>query len=164
MRKIARALISVSDKTGVADFASGLAALGALMANRFQTHMVETRPPAVRQALPPDRLAGLTTNPQALMSPDALSQVQGLFAQMGPAGADLPHLVEAETLDHLAAAVGNLRLGNDDPDAVNVGMMIGLLPVTGIPLPLMSQGGSSVLSTFLGLGLAMSVRMRRLVY
>jgi rod shape determining protein RodA len=48
--------------------------------------------------------------------------------------------------------------------AVNVGMMIGLLPVTGIPLPLMSQGGSSVLTTFLGLGLAMSVRMRRLVY
>lgn len=48
--------------------------------------------------------------------------------------------------------------------AVNVGMMIGLLPVTGIPLPLMSQGGSSVLATFLGLGLAMSVRSRRLVY
>lgn len=48
--------------------------------------------------------------------------------------------------------------------SVNVGMMIGFFPVTGIPLPLMSQGGSSVLSTFLGLGLAMSVRMRRLVY
>jgi rod shape determining protein RodA len=46
---------------------------------------------------------------------------------------------------------------------VNVGMMIGFLPITGIPLPLMSQGGSSVLSTFLGLGLAMSVNMRRLV-
>lgn len=46
---------------------------------------------------------------------------------------------------------------------VNVGMMIGFLPITGIPLPLMSQGGSSVLSTFLGLGLAMSVKRRRLV-
>ncbi|MGH9405552.1 MAG: rod shape-determining protein RodA [Terriglobia bacterium] len=46
---------------------------------------------------------------------------------------------------------------------VNVGMMIGLLPITGIPLPLMSQGGSAVLFTFIGLGLAMSVRMRRLV-
>jgi len=46
---------------------------------------------------------------------------------------------------------------------VNVGMMIGFLPITGIPLPLMSQGGSSVLSTFLGLGLTMSVKMRRLV-
>jgi len=47
--------------------------------------------------------------------------------------------------------------------AVNTGMMIGLLPITGIPLPLMSQGGSSLLFTFLGLGLAMSVRARRFV-
>lgn len=46
---------------------------------------------------------------------------------------------------------------------VNVGMMIGYLPITGIPLPLMSQGGSSVLFTFAGLGLALSVRARRLV-
>ncbi|HUY14880.1 MAG TPA: rod shape-determining protein RodA [Terriglobia bacterium] len=46
---------------------------------------------------------------------------------------------------------------------VNIGMMIGLLPITGIPLPLMSQGGSSVLFTFAGLGLVMSVRMKRLV-
>jgi rod shape determining protein RodA len=48
--------------------------------------------------------------------------------------------------------------------AINIGMMIGFLPTTGIPLPLMSQGGSSVLFTFVGLGLAMSVRMRRFVY
>jgi rod shape determining protein RodA len=47
--------------------------------------------------------------------------------------------------------------------AVNVGMMIGFFPITGIPLPLMSQGGSSALFTFLGLGLAMSVNMRRFV-
>ncbi len=47
--------------------------------------------------------------------------------------------------------------------AVNIGMMIGLLPITGIPLPLMSQGGSSLLVIFLGLGLAMSVKMRRFV-
>lgn len=47
--------------------------------------------------------------------------------------------------------------------AVNTGMMIGFFPITGIPLPLMSQGGSSVLTTFLGLGLAMSVRMQRFV-
>lgn len=47
--------------------------------------------------------------------------------------------------------------------AINTGMMIGVLPVTGIPLPLMSQGGSSLLFTFLGIGLAMSVRSRRFV-
>jgi len=47
--------------------------------------------------------------------------------------------------------------------AVNVGMVIGLMPVTGIPLPLMSYGGSSVLFTFLALGAVMNVRMRRFV-
>ncbi len=47
--------------------------------------------------------------------------------------------------------------------AVNVGMVIGFMPVTGIPLPLMSYGGSSVLFTFLALGVVMNVRMRRFV-
>ncbi len=47
--------------------------------------------------------------------------------------------------------------------AVNVGMVIGFMPVTGIPLPLMSYGGSSVLFAFLALGVAMNVRMRRFV-
>ncbi|MFB3153886.1 MAG: FtsW/RodA/SpoVE family cell cycle protein, partial [Candidatus Acidiferrales bacterium] len=46
---------------------------------------------------------------------------------------------------------------------VNVGMVIGLMPVTGIPLPLMSYGGSATVSTFMMLGLVMSVRMRRFV-
>ena len=47
--------------------------------------------------------------------------------------------------------------------AVNVGMVVGMMPVTGIPLPLMSYGGSSVLFTFLALGIVMNVRMRRFV-
>ncbi len=47
--------------------------------------------------------------------------------------------------------------------AVNVGMVIGFMPVTGIPLPLMSYGGSSVLFTFMALGVVMNVRMRRFV-
>jgi rod shape determining protein RodA len=47
--------------------------------------------------------------------------------------------------------------------AVNIGMVIGLMPVTGIPLPLMSYGGSSVLFIFLALGMVMNVRMRRFV-
>ena len=46
---------------------------------------------------------------------------------------------------------------------VNVGMVIGFMPVTGIPLPLMSYGGSSVLFTFMALGVAMNIRMRRFV-
>jgi rod shape determining protein RodA len=47
--------------------------------------------------------------------------------------------------------------------AINIGMCIGLMPVTGIPLPLMSYGGSSVLFTFLAIGIVMNVRMRRFV-
>ena len=46
---------------------------------------------------------------------------------------------------------------------VSVGMVVRLLPIMGIPLPLMSFGRSSVLATFFGLGLAMNVRLRRFV-
>jgi rod shape determining protein RodA len=44
---------------------------------------------------------------------------------------------------------------------INVGMVTGLLPVVGIPLPLMSYGGSSMLVSMMSLGLLLSVRMRQ---
>ncbi len=44
---------------------------------------------------------------------------------------------------------------------VNASMMIGLLPITGIPLPLVSYGGSSVAATFLAVGLILGVEYRR---
>jgi rod shape determining protein RodA len=47
--------------------------------------------------------------------------------------------------------------------AVNIGMCVGLMPVTGIPLPLMSYGGSSIIYVFLALGIVMNIRMRRFV-
>ena len=46
---------------------------------------------------------------------------------------------------------------------LNIGVVVGLLPTTGVPLPLMSYGGSSLLSTLLGMGLVLNVWMRRLV-
>jgi rod shape determining protein RodA len=46
---------------------------------------------------------------------------------------------------------------------VNVAMVIGYMPVTGIPLPLMSYGGSATLFVYLSLGLVMNVRIRRFV-
>lgn len=46
---------------------------------------------------------------------------------------------------------------------VNISMIIGLMPITGLPLPLMSYGGSSLLTTFMGFAIIMNVRMRRFV-
>ncbi len=43
---------------------------------------------------------------------------------------------------------------------VNVGMTIGIMPITGVPLPLMSYGGSSVLVTFIALGLLQSIHVQ----
>ena len=45
---------------------------------------------------------------------------------------------------------------------VNIGMTIGLLPITGVPLPLVSSGGSFMVSTLAGLGLVQSVYVRRM--
>jgi rod shape determining protein RodA len=43
---------------------------------------------------------------------------------------------------------------------VNVGMVIGVMPVTGIPLPFVTYGGSSLISLMFGMGILQSVRMR----
>ena len=45
--------------------------------------------------------------------------------------------------------------------AINIGMVIGVLPVVGITLPLWSYGGSSVLATMVGIGLLLSISLRR---
>jgi len=44
---------------------------------------------------------------------------------------------------------------------LNIGVTIGLMPVTGIPLPLMSYGGSSLFTTFISIGLLLNVRLKR---
>jgi rod shape determining protein RodA len=44
---------------------------------------------------------------------------------------------------------------------VNIGMVIGIMPITGIPLPFMSYGGSSMLSSFAGIGVLENIHMRR---
>jgi rod shape determining protein RodA len=43
---------------------------------------------------------------------------------------------------------------------VNVGMTVGIMPITGVPLPLMSYGGSSVIATFLAVGLLQSIYLQ----
>ncbi|KUO51558.1 MAG: rod shape-determining protein RodA [Desulfitibacter sp. BRH_c19] len=44
---------------------------------------------------------------------------------------------------------------------VNVGMAIGIMPITGLPLPLFSYGGSSMLANLIGLGIVLNVNIRR---
>ena len=44
---------------------------------------------------------------------------------------------------------------------VNVGMVIGVMPITGIPLPFVTHGGASLISAALGLGILESLAMRR---
>jgi rod shape determining protein RodA len=44
---------------------------------------------------------------------------------------------------------------------INVAMVIGIFPVVGVPLPLLSYGGSSLLANFLGVSLVLNVKMRR---
>jgi len=47
---------------------------------------------------------------------------------------------------------------------VNVGMVTGLMPVVGIPLPLMSYGGTSMVAMMIAIGLLLNIRMRRYLY
>jgi rod shape determining protein RodA len=47
---------------------------------------------------------------------------------------------------------------------INIAMVLGMMPVVGIPLPLLSYGGSSMLVTMLGLGLLLNIHMRRFMY
>jgi len=44
---------------------------------------------------------------------------------------------------------------------INLAMVLGLAPVVGMPLPLFSYGGSSLLTTMAGIGILMNIRMRR---
>ncbi len=47
---------------------------------------------------------------------------------------------------------------------INIGMVIGVLPIVGVPLPLLSYGGSGMLTTMIGLGLVSSVAYRRFLF
>ncbi len=44
---------------------------------------------------------------------------------------------------------------------INIGMAVGIVPVVGVPLPLVSYGGTSIITTFLALGLLLNIQVRR---
>lgn len=47
---------------------------------------------------------------------------------------------------------------------INIGMVIGLFPVVGVPLPLFSYGGTSMITSMIGLGLLLNINMRRFMF
>ena len=44
---------------------------------------------------------------------------------------------------------------------VNLGMVVGIMPITGIPLPFVSHGGASLISIAVGLGILQSINIRQ---
>ncbi len=50
------------------------------------------------------------------------------------------------------------------PAVLNIGMVLGLAPVIGIPLPFVAYGGSALVATLLAIGLLMNVSLRRYVF
>jgi rod shape determining protein RodA len=97
-----------------------------------------------------------------------------VFSVLGEEGGFVASLLLLALLLALLARIGEIALKARDLSGslvaagllawlgtqsfVNIGMNLGLLPVTGIPLPLVSYGGSSTIAAFFGLGLVLSVR------
>ncbi|MBI4266796.1 MAG: MFS transporter [Chloroflexi bacterium] len=74
----------------------GLAILGSIMNNRFAAEFIGGLSPAIKTAVPPERLSDLARNPQALVSAGGQSQLQALSGQYGPPdGALFQQLLEA---------------------------------------------------------------------
>jgi len=44
---------------------------------------------------------------------------------------------------------------------VNIGMTIGIMPITGIPLPFMSYGGSAIITDFMAVGILLNIHLQR---
>jgi rod shape determining protein RodA len=47
---------------------------------------------------------------------------------------------------------------------INIGMVMGLMPVVGVPLPLISYGGSSILTVLICIGVLLNISMRRFMH
>lgn len=88
--------------------AIGLAVLGSVMNNRFATEFLSQIPDQIKAMVPADKLAALVQNPQALVSSQAQSQIQGLFSQAGPQGASLLEQVVHSLRQALSFAISEV--------------------------------------------------------
>ena len=86
----------------------GLAALGAVMANRFAANLEETVPDTVVAALPPGQLDAIKDNPQALVDPSAVEGLRAGFSQAGPDSVRMAEMLMGSLKSALAGAVGDV--------------------------------------------------------
>jgi EmrB/QacA subfamily drug resistance transporter len=90
--------------------ALGLAVVGSVMNNTFLTKLTEDLPTSVASVIPAEQLSALAENPQALISPDALTQLQSLFEGLGEQGVVLFQSLLATLRQSLSSAIGEVFL------------------------------------------------------
>jgi nitrate/nitrite transporter NarK len=88
----------------------GLAVFGSVMNNRFAAELSARIPSTIKSMVPPQQLETLMHNPQALMSPEAQVQLQGIIGQMGKQGAELLPQVMQALRESLALSIANVFL------------------------------------------------------
>ena len=88
--------------------ALGLAIVGSVMNNAFLARFTEDLPASVSSVIPAEQLNALADNPQALISPDALTQLQELFTGLGEQGAVLFQALLTSLRGALSSAIADV--------------------------------------------------------
>jgi hypothetical protein len=88
----------------------GLAIFGSVMNNRFASEIGARITPEIRAAVPASQLDSLLHNPQALVSPEAQSQLLEMFGKLGPEGTNLLNDIIQVLRQSLNAAISHVFL------------------------------------------------------
>jgi EmrB/QacA subfamily drug resistance transporter len=88
----------------------GLAIVGTIMNNTFLIRFNENLSPQLSAVIPTEQLVALTENPQALVNPDALIQLQAIFEGMGDQGKILSSSLIVTLRESLSSAIGQVFL------------------------------------------------------
>ncbi len=86
----------------------GLAVLGSVMTNRFVAAIDGAIPESVTSAVPPEIIARLKDNPQALINPEATAALEASLSRLGPDGAGTAEQLLQALRESLASAIGDV--------------------------------------------------------
>ena len=86
----------------------GLAVLGSVMTNRFVAAIDGAIPESVTSAVPPETIARLKDNPQALINPEATAALEASLSRLGPDGAATAERLLQALRESLASAIGDV--------------------------------------------------------